>query len=72
MSSVQKSGSLLLRGAGLRGGAGRRGQTALESTVALVLLIVAGIGVWMLYKDSMIETMRAMIGFFTEGGESGS
>lgn len=42
----------------------RRGQTRLESAVALGVLIVAGIGFWMLYKDAIVETTRAMISFF--------
>lgn len=42
----------------------RRGQTRVESAVALGALIIAGVGAWMLYKDSIVETARAMIGFF--------
>lgn len=42
----------------------RRGQTRVESAVALGVLIVAGVGAWMLYKDAIVETTKAMIGFF--------
>jgi hypothetical protein len=42
----------------------RRGQTRVESAVALGALIIAGVGAWMLYKDSIVETARAMMGFF--------
>lgn len=44
---------------------GRRGQSRVESAVALGVLIVAGIGAWMLYKDAIVETTKAMIGFFS-------
>ncbi len=48
----------------------RRGQTRVESSVALAVLIIAGVGAWMLYKDSIVETTRAMIGFFTSSDSS--
>jgi len=48
---------------------GRRGQTRVESAVALGVLIVAGVGAWMLYKDAIVETTKAMIGFFGSGDE---
>lgn len=49
---------------------GRRGQTRLESAVALGVLLIAGVGMWMLYKDAIIETTKAMLSFFASGGGS--
>ena len=51
------------------GARGRRGQARVESAVALGVLIVAGVGAWMLYKDAIVETTKAMIGFFGAGDE---
>lgn len=50
----------------------RHGQTRVESAVALGVLIVAGVGAWMLYKDSIIVTTKAMIEFFGSGEGKGN
>lgn len=51
-------------------GRGRRGQSRIESTVALGVLLVAALGAWLLYKDAIIETTKSMIGFFSKGGSA--
>jgi hypothetical protein len=47
-----------------RGRRAQRGQSRAESVAALAVLIVAFAGAWLLYKDSIVETARALIGYF--------
>jgi type II secretory pathway component PulJ len=54
---------------GFGGSRARRGQTLAESLAALVVLAVAFAGAWILYKDAIIETTRAMIAFFRRSPE---
>lgn len=42
----------------------RRAQTRAEALIALALLIIAGLGVWALYRDQIINTTKAMFSAF--------
>lgn len=42
----------------------RRGQTKLESAIAIILFVIAALGAWALYKEQIKATGKAMVQFF--------